>query len=196
MDRGPKLSRAIRVVVASVVSMLALIAFALPAFAHEGEKSMKSSDLVRQAIALIVNMPGDRSAVEDKINDALASSKPEGVDLTLVAQAKTALAAGEIHRVRALLEIAIGARPHTGAHMPLPIRRAPVAPGADVGNFNLATGDSPGPGIAGDPLIARRHFDGKTTVVFIVAALLAAMGVVLAIRYRPVGRPRLDGVES
>jgi hypothetical protein len=50
----------------------------------------------------------------------------------------------------------------------------------------LATGDSPGGGLADDPLVARRHFDGRTTTMLAVSIALLALGVAFAVRYRPV----------
>jgi len=160
-------------------------ATAPPASAHGGDESQKASDLVRQGIALIVNTPKDTMAIEDKINDAIHSKDPHGVDIDLVRQAKDAFDAGDMHRVRALLEVSIGARPHLNSALPGSIRHAPAAPGADTANYQLATGDSPGPGIADDPLITRRHLDGRNTVMLVLSILAVAAGVALAIRFRP-----------
>ncbi len=70
--------------------------------------------MLRQAIALIVNTPADMGAIAGKIDDALKARDKAGVNLALVQQAKNTLASNDMHRVRRLLEAAIGARVHTG----------------------------------------------------------------------------------
>jgi hypothetical protein len=172
--------------VVALGALLVLLFSAGPTAAHEGEQSAQASDLVRQGIALIVNTPKDTMAIEDKINDAINADDKTGVDIALVQQAKAALEAGDLHRVRALLEVSIGAQPHLSSALPVDIGKAPASPGAVPAGVNLATGDSPGGGLADDPLVARRQFDGRTTTMLVVSIGLLAVGVALAVRYRPV----------
>lgn len=54
--------------------MLALIPAV--AWAHDDEEAGRSYDLVRQAIALIVNTPRDVELIADKIDDALGAEDP------------------------------------------------------------------------------------------------------------------------
>jgi hypothetical protein len=164
--------------------------------AHGGDEAEEASVLVRQGIALIVNTPGDTMAIEDKVNDAIETDDHDGVDVSLVRQAADALDAGDLHRVRALLEVSIGARPHMSSALPGEIQEAPGAPGAGVSGVNLATGDEPGGGLADDPLDADRHLDGRTTAMLVLSLVLVAAGIGLAIRYRPTPTRRLRTGES
>ena len=177
--------------IVSGIAAVVLVVAASPASGHEDEKATKASLLVRQAIALIVNTPDDTMAIEDKINDAVESDDPEGVDIARVSQAKDALEAGDLHRVRALLEVSIGAQPHLTSALPLDIRETPGTPGAETAGLELATGDDPGGNLANDPLTARRHFDGRTTTVFVLSLLAVALGTWLAVRFRPIRTSRL-----
>lgn len=176
-----------RLVLAESCVVVAVVALAgRPAAAHEGEESEEAGVLVRQAIALIVNTPDDKMAIEDKIVDATKSDHREGVDVALVRRADAALEAGDLHRARALLEVAIGARPHMSSALPLDIRTAPAKPGSGTAGVNLATGDEPGGGLADDPLAAARHLDGRMTTMLVLSLLAITIGVALAMRYRPV----------
>ena len=154
---------------------------AAPAYAHTGEQSKKASDLVRQAIAIIVNKPSDRMAIEDKINDALDSKVPEGVNLDRVRQAKDAFDASDLHHTRGYLEEYIGARPHLGSGLPVPIGQSP----APASPTEAATGEETGTNIANDPLVVDRHLDGRMTTMLVVSLLLAGVGIALAVHYRP-----------
>ncbi len=87
-------------------------ATATPALAHEGDESVESSELVLQAIGLLVNRPGDAAAAEERINDALEAEDTEGVDLGDVRDAKAAVVSGDNRRARMLLARAIGAKPN------------------------------------------------------------------------------------
>jgi hypothetical protein len=182
VETGPRRHRP---AVVAMGALLVLLFSAEPAAAHEGEQSTEASDLIRQAIALIVNTPNDTMAIEDKINDAINANDKTGVDIAPVQQANDALEAGDLHRARALLEVSIGAQPHLSSALPVDIGKAPAAPGAAPSGVNLATGDNPGGGLADDPLVASRHFDGRTSTMLAVSIALVVVGVVLAIRYRP-----------
>jgi hypothetical protein len=182
--------------IAGLVLVAALIIGARPAAAHGGDESDEAGVLVRQAIALLVNTPDDTMAIEDKIVDATEADDQEGVDIDLVERAKDALDAGDLHRARALLEASIGARPHLSNALPKDVREAPAGPGTGTAGFNLATGDDPGGGLADDPLVVHRHFDGRTTTMFILSLLFVVLGVGLAVRYRPIPTGRLRTHET
>ena len=159
-----------------IVAVVAL--GALPAAAHEDEESAEAGELVRQAIALIVNTPNNRMAIDDKVNDAVDATKTKGVDLRLVGQAKTALGDGDLHRTRTLLEESIGAQPHlSGSADVLPIGQTHQAP--------LATGSETGIDVTTDALEARRPFDAGTWAALGAMAALVLAGAGLAFRYRP-----------
>src|SRR6266508_6473732 len=111
------------------------VASVAPAAAHGGEESDKASDLVLQAIALMVNEPGSRAAAAEKIHDALEAKSKKGVDLGDVEDADKALKGRDVHRARALLERSIGAEPHLSSVEPQPIRERSEQParGAEPG---------------------------------------------------------------
>ncbi len=152
-----------------------LSAPAAPAFAHGGNDSDKAGVLVRQAIAYIVNEPGNTAGAADKINDAKDAADKTGVDLNLVAQAGDAFDRGDIHRARTLLERSIGARPHLGGSDPQPIRVTPP----------LATGAETGIDVVTDPLPPHRTLGGGDWVSLSGLIALGALGVYLARRFRP-----------
>ncbi len=97
---------------AAVIVLMALLLVITPAgvWADGDEGTERPYDLVRQAIALIVNTPADVDAITDKIGDALSAKDQSQVQIALVQRANDALARGNLHRARALLEKSIGAR--------------------------------------------------------------------------------------
>lgn len=162
------------------LSLIAVLAVAGPAAADEPGESDESAQLVREAIALIVNTPGDMEGIEEKIVDALEAPKQEGVDLDLVDEAAALFPTEDMHEVRALLERSIGAQPHTGEEDPLPIGETPGSPGV-----TMATGAETGTNVAIDALEADRDLSGVDGLGLVGLAALAAAGVWLAARFRP-----------
>lgn len=165
-----------------VIAVIGLGVIALmsptPAGADEPGESEQSAQLVRQAIALIVNTPGDMARIEDKIVDALDAPDQDGVDLAIVRQARTAFGRRDMHETRALLERSIGARPHLGNDEPLPIGETGGQPGR-------AVGAQTGIDVVSDPLAPDRRRSGADWLVLAVLAATAAAGVWLAARFRP-----------
>lgn len=146
-----------------------------PAFAHGDGESDKAGDLVRQAIAHIVHDPNNTMAAAEKIDDAKNAADKEGVDMDLVAQAGDALERGDFHQARTLLERSIGARPHLSGDDPLPIGQTrPLATGAETG-IDVVT----------DPLAPHRGLTGGDWAAFAGLVALGALGVYLALRFRP-----------
>lgn len=164
-----------------VAVLLTVMLSATPAFAHGGDESDKAGDLVRQAIALMVNTPDDQEMIQDKINDALASTDTEGVDESLVSKANEAFGRGDLHNARAFLEVSVGAQPHLTSAEVLPIRESAGQPGQDM----FATGSESGTNVTTDGLSVRRSLDAGTWAALGGLAVLALVGVGLAIRYRP-----------
>ncbi len=153
-----------------------LLLGAFPAFADGGgDESDESGILVRQAIAFIVNEPDNMGAAAEKIDDALAATHKQGVDLDLVAQAGEVLGKGDVHQARALLERSIGARPHNGRSDPAPIGQSP----------SLAVGTETGIDIVTDGLAPYRKVTGGDIYILLGLAALAALGAYLAVRFRP-----------
>lgn len=164
-----------------------VVVSATAAWAHEDEESTEAGVLVRQAIALIVNAPANKMAIEDKIDDALKSTKPEGVELDLVRQAANELDGGSLHRVRALLEVSVGAQPHVSGMVVRPILETAEPPTGAAAEqaVKLATGEETGTNVAIDPLDPRRTMDAGTWLALAAVALVAAAGVALSVRFRP-----------
>ncbi|MBI2708108.1 MAG: hypothetical protein HYX34_00175 [Actinobacteria bacterium] len=165
-------------VAALLLTALALFApAASPAGAGEPGGSTEAAQVVRQAIALIVNTPGDRMGIEDRLSDALRAPKRAGVDLGLVRRAQAALATGNVHEARRLLERSIGARPHLGRTDPQPIR--------EVSGEPLATGAEAGTNVVADPLPPDRSRSGGDWLALAGLAALGGLGLWLAARFRP-----------
>lgn len=169
---------------------LLIVASASPAGAHEGEEddAPEGSTLVQQAIAILVNTPDDVMAATDKVEDALATSDQVGVDVDLLSQAADALAAGDIHEARSLLERSIGAQPHLNDADPAPIGEVgdevatPTEPDSPT---EPATGADPGVAVANDPLETARDLNGGDWAALAVLVAIGAAGVALSLRFRP-----------
>lgn len=174
------LALGVSLVVGVLSPMVAGVTTARPAGADTPGESEQSSQLVREAIALMVNTPGNMAGIEDKIVDALSAPKQAGVDLAVVRQAESAFKQGDMHLVRSLLERSIGAQPHRGTSEPLPIRRTRGSPGA-----TFATGAATGIDVVTDPLSPDRNRSGADVLGLVLLALLAAGGTWLALRLRP-----------
>ena len=147
-----------------------------PSAADEPGESTVASELVRQAIALIVSTPGDMEAIEEKVGDALEVDDQKGVDISLVRRAGEEVDAGNMHEARSLLERSIGARPHLGA--------SDVAPIGEVSADDLARGAEAGEAPILDPLDTGDVDGGDTAAIAVGVALLLAGGF-LGLRWRP-----------
>lgn len=166
----------VRAVLLLAALTTAALVGAVPAAADEPGESTVAHHLVREAIALIVNTPGDMDAVQEKVRDALEVENQEGVDIALVRQADEALAAGDMHEARALLERSIGARPHMGA--------SDVAPIGEVSEHPMARGGEPGDAPILDPLDTS-DIEGGDAAAIASGAILALAGIFLGWRWRP-----------
>lgn len=167
--------RAVRRATLVLLISLALVAPAATAVADTGGGTSKAGDFVRQAIALIVNEPGTPMAAEERINDALNAPDKTGVDMALVEEAAAVIGRGDIHQARALLERSIGARPHLGSVEPVPIGQSPP----------LATGAETGINVVTDPLAPHRGMTGGDWAALSGLIALGALGLLLAVRFRP-----------
>jgi len=167
-------------ILVTTVAAVAVVTLAGPAGADEPGESDESAQLVRQAIALIVNTPGDMEGIEDKIVDAQEAPNQEGVDLELVAEAEEAFEREAMHEVRALLERSIGAQPHRGEEDPLPIGETRGTPGME-----MATGAETGIDVVTDELEPDRDLSSSDGLGLVALVVVAAAGVWLALRFRP-----------
>jgi hypothetical protein len=147
------------------------------AWAHgEGESNM-AFDLVRQAIALIVNTPDDTAAIEDKINDALDAEDKSDVKMPPVDQAMQALDGGDLDQTRLLLEVAIGARSPSGT--------GPVL----LGYALTVTGEETGTLAATDPMSGRGGLNGGDWVLLVASVVVGLLGAAAAYWLRPASAP-------
>ena len=151
------------------------------AFGHGDEADVPARDSVLQAIALVVNTPQDMAAITDKLDDAKASTEPDGVNLADVDLAMTALRAGDMPRVRTLLEAAIGAKVDVTG---LDVRHVLQVP-AGLPVISLATGEQAGTLVVADELPGRGPLDGGDAGLLAAAAVAADADIVLSVRYRP-----------
>ena len=162
------------------ILFMVVVAVGGPAAADAPGESDESAHLVREALALIVNTPDNMAAIEEKIDDALKAPKQDGVDLGLVAEAKAAFPPQNMHDVRVILERSIGAQPHRGPRDPLPIRETRGSPG-----MKMATGTETGTDVVVDPLTPDRSRSAGDWLALTGFAVVAAVGVWFAIRFRP-----------
>ena len=158
------------------VATLAVVVFAAPALAHEGEKSTPARTLAQIAVAIIRTQPDQIDAAADKINDAIEAEDHTGLDVALVEQAQQALRAGDMAKTELLLEQALGACPGQPVTNPNPkgIRgglpaRITACPAPQA--HELGLGRRPTRGAARVSLLA-------------VGAVLVAGGLVLSRRIR------------
>lgn len=165
-----------RYLITLVASILVVFVGAGTASAHGGDESDEASVLVRQAIAFLVNDSGNLAAAAEKVDDAQATADQEGVDLDLLEQGAAALAAGDGHTARSLLERSIGARSHLDGGDPAPIGQvAEPLVGADTGVA-----------IVTDPLDVGRDLTTGDWVALGGLLAIGAIGVALSLRFRPV----------
>ena len=97
------------------------------ALAHGDEGDVPAVTSVQEAIAIIRSQPELTDAITDKVGDALESNDTEGVDLSKVEQAQSALMDGDLTQTELLLEEAVGACPGQPVVVPAEIRTAPAA---------------------------------------------------------------------
>jgi hypothetical protein len=136
--------------------------------AHGGKDSDQASVLVLQAIGFIVNKPGDMDDISDKVNDALDAPMKEGVDMAQVQAAKQALDKGDMDQARTLLQQSLKSAP-----------------------METATGEETGTTVVHDGLSTQGHLAGGDWVLLVLSVAAAAVGVWLALRYRPADSVRV-----
>jgi hypothetical protein len=195
------------VTVCATVAMLA-IANAAAAAANGADETDEAKVLVQQAIALIVNDPHDKHAIEDRIEHAREAPHHEGVDLDLVDEAAAAFHDGDLDGARELLQASIGAGPVSGDAAPMPIRETHGEPGQPVHETNgepgqpvhetngepgqpvLAVGAETGTTVILDEYHPATTLGGGEVVLLVFSAAGIALGVLLAWRFRPLDTVR------
>lgn len=153
-----------------------LVAFALAAFgvfssapaawAHgDGEETQEGYLLVQQALGYLAHDGADGTdAALEKLDDTLATTDQEGVDVSLVEQAQAALQSGDVAQGQELLQESI-----TEA-----VSDLPPAVGSETGTTVIPS-DLPGRGALGGP----------DWVFLGLSVLLLVVGAWLAVRLRP-----------
>jgi hypothetical protein len=149
-----------------LVLVLAFSALAMPAAAYGAETATQGFVLIQQALGHLAHDTGHSgvAAATASVDDALAAADQQGVDLSQVRQAKTALQTDHVSSARALLQQSI-----TGA----------------VSRLGPATGEQTGTTLVLTPLRGRGGLTGQDWGFGTTALLLALAGIVLALRFRP-----------
>jgi hypothetical protein len=174
-----------------VTALTALLVAGLASgvLAHKGKLPEDALTLVRQASALLAQNPAMTAEVKERLEAALKSKRPQGVDLPAVSAALRDLNAKDIAGARRLLLAAI-----TPAGMPTPpqgVRRAPVpaeppsasrVPAAPV---QLAPPPRDVVVSLGEPL--QVGFAGSTAETVILSVALALIGAGLTLLRRSPG---------
>lgn len=159
-DRMPKAA-----LVACVVA-LGCVLLASPARADEPGETTVGYVLVQQALGHLAH---DTTGVgiefaTEKIDDALATSDRDGVDVTELEKAKTALEAGHVSEGQALLQRSIAAA---------------------VSQLQPAVGEETGTTVVLSPLPGRSGLTGTDGFLLAFSVLLLLLGVGLAWLFRP-----------
>lgn len=142
---------------------------------------MPARESVLQAIAYVVNTPGNMEMITDKIKDAQESADKRGVDIAEVREAMAAVDHNDMPRARLLLEQSIGARADLSGMDVRHVLQLP--PGAST--VSLATGQEPGTQIVMSELQGRSSWTRTDSVLLVVAVVAGAVGAALCWRYRP-----------
>lgn len=169
-----------RIIATALLLVLASLGAPSAALAHGADGSDMSLVLVRQAIAYIVNTPGNMDATTDKINDATEAEDQSEVKIPLVEQAKQTLDSGDMHKVRALLEQAIGARVHIEGADPVQIGAVPP-PATGEDTATLATIDA---------LPGRGGLSGGDWTLLVISIVVGLLGLAASVRLRPQPQPQ------
>lgn len=160
--------RAVSRMSAAVIAVLAIIGgplAAAPAWADGGQSTEEGYVMVLQAVSYLVNSPGG-GTVEAiaMVDDALAAADQDGVDVAVLREGRTALEEGRIDEGRALLEKSIIEA----------VTDLPPATGEESGTTQVLPPFSPEQGLS------------LTDWVFLgLSALVAAIGIFLAVLFRP-----------
>ena len=160
--RGNRLLAVLLVCVVAVGSVLV----GSPAAADEPGETTVGYLLVQQALGHLAHdtsMAGIDLATE-KIDDALATQDRDGVDVTMLQQAKDALGAGQVSQGQALLQRSIAAA---------------------LAQLGPAVGEETGTKIVLGALPGRSGLSGTDVAFLAVSVLVLLLGVGLAWRFRP-----------
>lgn len=146
--------------------LFATFASVSPAWAHGAGETTEGYVLIQQALGNLAADPSDAGVLlaMEKVNDALATTDQEGVDVAAVQQAQTALEADHVDQARTLLQQSIELA---------------------VAALTPATGEETGTTLVLPPMPGRGDLTGPDWGLTTGALLLLLSGAALAFRFRP-----------
>lgn len=166
---GPTVRGIVPLLLAAAVAVLAIVAgpgVASPAWAHGDGPEGEGYVFVLQATSLLVNVPGAMGTAEaiEKVELALANEDQDGIDVEVLEEGMAALEAGDRERGQILLEESIAEA---------------------VASLESATGEESGTSVVLPELSSRDGLSTTDWIFLALSALVAAVGTILAIRFRP-----------
>lgn len=166
---GPTVRGIVSLLLAAAVAVLAIVAgpgVASPAWAHGDGPEGEGYVFVLQATSLLVNVPGAMGTAEaiEKVELALANEDQDGIDVEVLEEGMAALEAGDRERGQILLEESIAEA---------------------VASLESATGEESGTSVVLPELSSRDGLSTTDWIFLALSALVAAVGTILAIRFRP-----------
>lgn len=137
-----------------------------PAWAHGNDATMEGYLLVQQALGHLAHATASEGVMPamERIDDALKAKDQEGVNVTEVQQAKSALEAGHIKQAQTLLQDSISQA---------------------ISQFKPATGEQTGTTIVLNPLPGRGSLTNTDWGFQVVSLLLILVGLTLSWLFRP-----------
>lgn len=158
--------RTLRLAVAVLLAVMGSAVIAQSASAHGADAGTEGYVIVQQALGHLFHDSGPVGTAEAlmKADELLAAKDQDGVAVGAVRAAKTALEAGKITEARALLQGSI-----TEA----------------VAALKPAIGEETGTTVMAGPLPPRGALSGTDRVFLVLSLLVALVGAVLAILFRP-----------
>ena len=163
----------VRAAAVLALTTLGAVTVAPAAWAHGDDETTEGYLLVQQALGHLAHDTGPTGIdlAMEKVDDALAAEDQDGMSVTDVEQAMTALEAGDADRARALLEGSIEQA----------LSDLPPATGEQTGTRTVP---SELPGRAGS-------LGGEDWGLLIASTLLMLLGLWLAARFRPADSTRV-----
>ncbi len=166
--------------VAGGFALLIVMASAPAATAHKGKLPPDALTLVRQASALLAQSPGMSGEVKERLQAALQSKRPEGVDRQKVAAAIARLDRRDVPGARRLLLAAVSP---PGMPMP-PQGMSPTVPAPSApSKAQTSAAQPPAPQSMetamrmSEPLRARFGGTSGEVMLLVVAGVLVAAGL-------------------
>lgn len=169
--------------VVTLVLAVTLVLLSAPTAVANEEETDEASLLVMQTISLIAN-GRDVEVVEERLVDALEAPDQDGVDMAKVEEAAVLLEQepvdqARLEQIREVLSEAVEIRAATGYG-------AIPEPGEMSEATSIVTGAETGTVVVLDELRPARGVDSGSDVVLVLVGLaIAALGLLLARRWRP-----------